>query len=48
MSEQLTVTELLAIFDRPSVDARWLACADSTEYLDIVTYLVQRSNRGRA
>jgi hypothetical protein len=42
-SEKLTVNELLAIFGRRPEENRWVAFADSAEYLSVVTYVVERS-----
>jgi len=44
-SEKLTVNELLAIFGRTPDETRWVAFADSAEYLSVVTYVVERSQR---
>lgn len=44
MSERLTVDEFLAIFSRPPSVGRWVAAADSEEYLTLVTFLVERQN----
>jgi hypothetical protein len=44
MSERLTVNEFLAIFGRTPEVGRWVASADSEEYLTLVTYLVERQN----
>ena len=44
-SEKLTVTELLAIFGRTPDETRWVGFADSAEYLSVVTYVVERSQR---
>jgi len=43
--ETLTVSELLAIFGRTPDDRRWVGFADSAEYLSVVTYVVERSQR---
>jgi len=44
-SETLTVSELLAIFGRTPDQKRWVGFADSAEYLSVVTYVVERSQR---
>jgi hypothetical protein len=44
-SEKLTVNELLAIFGRTPDETRWVGFADSAEYLSVVTYVVERSQR---
>jgi hypothetical protein len=43
--ETLTVSELLAIFGRTPDQIRWVGFADSAEYLSVVTYVVERSQR---
>jgi len=43
--ETLTVSELLAIFGRTADQIRWVGFADSAEYLSVVTYVVERSQR---
>ena len=44
MEEQhLTMTDVFSLFGRHAEDTRWVAAADSQEYLAVVTYLVQRS-----
>ena len=45
MFEKLTLTELFSLLGRTADDTRWVGSADSEEYLAVVTYLVQRSNR---
>jgi len=45
-SDKLTVNELLAIFGRTPDQNRWVGFADSAEYLSVVTYVVERSQRG--
>ncbi len=45
MPERLTVDEFLALFGRPAAVGRWVESADSEEYLTLVTYLVERTNR---
>jgi hypothetical protein len=47
MAEQLTTTELFALFKRTTESTRLLGSADSEEYLAVVTYLVQRSGQRR-
>jgi hypothetical protein len=44
-SEKLTVSELLAMFGRTPDETRWVGFADSAEYLSVVTYVVERSQR---
>ena len=44
-SEKLTVNELLAIFGRTPDETRWVGFADSAEYLSVVTYVVERTQR---
>jgi hypothetical protein len=46
MSERLTDGEFLAIFGHTPMAARWVASADSEEYLALVTYLVQSRGFG--
>lgn len=41
----LTLAELLALFGRTVEECRWIGLADSQEYMALVNYLVQRSNR---
>ena len=48
MFEKLSLKDLLALFGRGPDDTRWVGSADSAEYLSVVTYLVQRSNRTQA
>jgi hypothetical protein len=38
------VNEFRAVFGRPPEVGRWVASADSEEYLTLVTYLVERQN----
>jgi hypothetical protein len=45
MSEKLTVDELFGLFGRTTEDARWISSADSEEFLAVVTYMVNRTNR---
>ena len=45
MAEELTLTELFALFKRTVESTRLLGSADSEEYLAVVTYLVQRPSR---
>ena len=42
-ADNLTIAEFLGLFGRPPDDSRWMASADSEEYLALVTYLVARS-----
>jgi hypothetical protein len=44
-SEKLTVNELFAIFGRTPDETRWVGFADAAEYLSVVTYVVERSQR---
>ena len=44
-AETLTVSELLAIFGRTPDETRWVGFAVSAEYLSVVTYVVERSQR---
>ena len=44
-SEKLTVNELLAMFGRTPDATRWVGFADSAEYLSVVTYVVESSQR---
>ena len=46
MSEQLTDGEFLAIFGHTPAAARWVASADSEEYLALVTYLAENTTLG--
>jgi hypothetical protein len=47
MDEQhLTMSDVFSLFGRHTEDTRWVASADSQEYLAVVLYLVQR-NSGR-
>jgi hypothetical protein len=46
--EKLTLNDLFALFGCSPEDTRWVGSADSAEYLTVVTYLVQRSNRAQA
>ena len=42
--QRLTMSDLFTLFGRHSEDTRWVASADSQEYLAVVLYLVQRNN----
>ena len=45
MEEQhLTMSDVFSLFGRHAEDTRWVASADSQEYLAVVLYLVQRNN----
>ena len=44
MDEHLTLTEVFSLFGRQPEDTRWVASADSQEYLAVVLYLVQRDD----
>lgn len=44
-SETLSVNELLAMFGRTPDEHRWVGFADSAEYLSVVTYVAERSQR---
>ncbi len=46
MEDRLSMTEVFALFGREPEDSRWVASADSQEYLAVVMYLVQRNTRG--
>jgi hypothetical protein len=46
MEEHLTMSEVFGLFGRTAEDTRWVASADSQEYLAVVLYLVQRNNAG--
>jgi hypothetical protein len=41
--ERLTTTEFMEMFGRTFEDARWVGSADSSEYLAVVTYIVERN-----
>jgi len=43
--ERLTITELMVLFGKTDDDSRWLSSADSSEYLAVVTYIVERNHR---
>jgi hypothetical protein len=43
MPDRLTMDEVLALFGRSPEVGRWVASADSQEYLTLVAYLVERS-----
>ncbi len=45
MEDRLTMTEVFALFGREPEDSRWVASADSQEYLAVVMYLVHRNSR---
>ncbi len=45
MPDRLTVEEFLALFGRTGDVGRWVVYADSDEYLTLVTYHVERSDR---
>lgn len=40
----LTMSDVFTLFGRHAEDTRWVASADSQEYLAVVLYLVQRNN----
>lgn len=44
-ADNLTIAEFLGLFGRTPDDSRWMASADSEEYLALVTYLVARPSR---
>ena len=44
MEEHLTMSEMFTLFGRQAEDTRWVASADSQEYLAVVLYLVQRND----
>ncbi len=43
--EKLAVDEFFALFGRTPNETRWVGRADSEEYLAVVTYLAERSDR---
>jgi hypothetical protein len=44
-SDKLTLNDLLAMFGRTPDETRWVGSADAAEYLSVVTYVVERSQR---
>jgi hypothetical protein len=42
--QRLTMSDVFSLFGRQAEDTRWVASADSQEYLAVVLYLVQRNN----
>ncbi|HKV31917.1 MAG TPA: hypothetical protein VJT14_12975 [Candidatus Dormibacteraeota bacterium] len=42
--QRLTMSDVFSLFGRHAEDTRWVAAADSQEYLAVVLYLVQRNN----
>lgn len=42
--QRLTMSDIFSLFGRHAEDTRWVASADSQEYLAVVLYLVQRNN----
>jgi len=42
--QRLTMSDVFCLFGRQAEDTRWVASADSQEYLAVVLYLVQRNN----
>jgi hypothetical protein len=42
--QRLTMSDVFSLFGRHTEDTRWVASADSQEYLAVVLYLVQRNN----
>lgn len=42
--QHLTWCDVFSLFGRPVEDTRWVACADSQEYLAVVIYLTQRTD----
>jgi len=42
--QRLTMSDVFTLFGRHAEDTRWVASADSQEYLAVVLYLVQRNN----
>jgi hypothetical protein len=42
--QRLTMSDVFSLFGRRVDDTRWVASADSQEYLAVVLYLVQRNN----
>jgi len=43
--QRLTMSDVFSLFGRQAEDTRWVASADSQEYLAVVLYLVQRKQR---
>ncbi len=43
--QHLTMSDVFSLFGRHAEDTRWVAAADSQEYLAVVLYLVQRNGR---
>jgi hypothetical protein len=43
----LTMCEVFSLFGRPVEETRWVACADSEEFLAVVIYLTQRTHGPR-
>lgn len=43
--QRLTMVEIFSLFGRPVEETRWVACADSEEFLAVVIYLTQRTGR---
>jgi hypothetical protein len=41
--QRLTMSDVFTLFGRHYEDTRWVASADSQEYLSVVLYLVQRN-----
>ena len=44
--QRLTMVEVFSLFGRPVEETRWVACADSEEFLAVVIYLTQRTDGG--
>jgi hypothetical protein len=42
--QRLTMSDVFSLFGRHAEDTRWVASADSQEYLAVVLYLVQRNS----
>jgi len=42
--QRLTMSDVFSLFGGHPEDTRWVASADSQEYLAVVLYLVQRNN----
>lgn len=44
----MTDRELMAMFDRSTEDSRWLGLANSQEYLALLSYFIQRTQKEAA
>jgi hypothetical protein len=47
MEDRLSMSEVFALFGREPEDSRWVATADSQEYLAVVMYRVHRNSQDR-